>query len=82
MFNFHGIIAGPLCYYRDYIDFITGDNIVKHQVWYKSFIFSINVFIFYFYFKKAANKPVYDKSGKIIQPNNIVKINFLLQIMK
>lgn len=30
IFNFQGIVVGPLCYFRDYIDFITGHNIVKH----------------------------------------------------
>ena len=30
-FNFQGIIVGPLVYYQDYIDFITGNNILKHK---------------------------------------------------
>ena len=29
--NFQGIVVGPLCYYRDYIDFVTGHNILKHS---------------------------------------------------
>ncbi|CAF0713092.1 unnamed protein product [Brachionus calyciflorus] len=32
VFNFQGIIVGPLCYYQDYIDFITGNNILKKQI--------------------------------------------------
>ena len=31
MCNFQGIIVGPLCTYNDYMDFITGNNILKHQ---------------------------------------------------
>ena len=27
-----GIIVGPLVYYRDYIDFIDGNNILKQKV--------------------------------------------------
>lgn len=29
--NFQGIVVGPLCYYREYIDFVTGHNILKHS---------------------------------------------------
>ncbi len=32
IFNFQGIIVGPLCFYNDYIDFITGNNILKKRV--------------------------------------------------
>ena len=32
IFNFQGIILGPMCYYRDYIEFINGNNILKGQV--------------------------------------------------
>lgn len=31
VFNFQGIIVGPLCYYQDYIDFIDGNNILKKK---------------------------------------------------
>ena len=31
IFNFQGIIVGPLSFYQDYIDFITGNNILKHE---------------------------------------------------
>ena len=31
LFNFQGIIVGPLCYYEDYIDFVNGNNILKHK---------------------------------------------------
>lgn len=31
VFNFQGIIVGPLCYYQDYIDFINGNNILKKK---------------------------------------------------
>ena len=31
IFNFQGIIVGPLSFYQDYIDFITGNNIIKHE---------------------------------------------------
>jgi hypothetical protein len=32
MFNFQGVLIGPLVMYNDYIDFITGDSYKKHQV--------------------------------------------------
>ncbi len=32
MFNFQTILVGPLFYYRDFEDFITGHNVTKHQV--------------------------------------------------
>jgi lysophospholipid acyltransferase 1/2 len=32
VFNFQGIIAGPLCFYQDYIEFINGNNILKKKV--------------------------------------------------
>lgn len=32
IFNFQGIIVGPLCYYQDYIDFINGNNILKKVI--------------------------------------------------
>lgn len=31
IFNYQGILVGPLSYYRDYMDFITGENILKHK---------------------------------------------------
>jgi hypothetical protein len=31
IFNFQGIIVGPLVYYSDYIDFIDGNNILKQK---------------------------------------------------
>jgi len=32
VFNFQGIVCGPLVYYQDYIDFIDGNNILKKRV--------------------------------------------------
>jgi len=32
VFNFQGIIVGPLCFYQDYIEFINGNNILKKKV--------------------------------------------------
>ncbi len=34
MFNFQGIICGPLCQYNDYIEFVTGKNFTKYEVLY------------------------------------------------
>ena len=31
IFNFQGVVVGPMCFYQDYIDFINGNNILKHQ---------------------------------------------------
>ena len=31
MFNFQGVLIGPLVNYRDYVDFITGNNFLKYQ---------------------------------------------------
>ena len=31
VFNFQGVICGPLCFYQDYIDFIDGNNILKKK---------------------------------------------------
>jgi lysophospholipid acyltransferase 1/2 len=31
IFNFQGIIVGPLCTYSDYMDWITGENITKYE---------------------------------------------------
>jgi lysophospholipid acyltransferase 1/2 len=33
-FNFQGVIVGPLCFYKDYIDFITGNNVLSKQVFF------------------------------------------------
>ncbi len=32
MFSFQSILAGPLCFYKDHIDFMTGSNLIKYQV--------------------------------------------------
>ncbi len=26
VFHFAGVICGPLCFYSDYVDYVTGDN--------------------------------------------------------
>jgi hypothetical protein len=31
VYNYQGILVGPISYYRDYMDFITGNNILKHK---------------------------------------------------
>ncbi|KAL5014016.1 hypothetical protein ScPMuIL_008286 [Solemya velum] len=31
LFHFHGIIVGPMCFYSDYISFVEGTELVKHQ---------------------------------------------------
>jgi hypothetical protein len=32
MFNFQGVLVGPLVFYKDYDEFITGENVRKYQV--------------------------------------------------
>lgn len=32
VFNFQGVVCGPLVYYQDYINFIDGNNILKKKV--------------------------------------------------
>lgn len=32
MFYFQGAVLGPLCFYNDYIEFVNGNNYLKHQV--------------------------------------------------
>jgi lysophospholipid acyltransferase 1/2 len=32
VFNFQGVVCGPLVYYQDYIDFIDGNSILKKKV--------------------------------------------------
>ncbi len=34
-FSYQTILVGPLCFYNDYLDFITGSNFTKHQVIFK-----------------------------------------------
>lgn len=38
MFYFHGIMIGPLTFYKDYIAFIDGTSLVKPGSTYVSFI--------------------------------------------
>ena len=66
IFNFQGIIVGPLCFYRDYIEFINGDNFKKYQVTSKKRKYNSNkISLFFNFFKHDSQRNI--PSVKVIR---------------